>query len=618
MSDLYVDYMSGRSKWQRCLLSDVEKYRTETDFFITWQRYCNELQGEHGEIYGNWPFDFDHDTDLGIAQRDCIRVYDLLSKRINPKNIRLYFSGSKGFHLEIDYRAYMDRPAFDLHLIYRELAQKFERMIKPERNSSTLDHSIYSLRRMWRYPNTRHSKTGLFCIPLTADELRLPLDKIRELAKNPRVVPDHGFLNDFNMRKSYDDARTAYWKHVEDFEKRREVIIEYTGKYPPCVQKIFDEGLPAGTRNNTIYLLARFLKRFKNEEDLRKQLTDLAEKSFSGTGEKAEAKQIYMTITSALKREGHFLSCKSFTPWCDKEQCNLKSKKGSAAHFDRVDKQFNICSHQEAKVLLLEAIKRGEYQRAIRTGIGQLDMKTKILQHSVIIVASLSDVGKSSFAVTIIRNNPDKKILYLAIEEGRDMAELRLLRARVADEVNITLVTGQMGTITPDGIRSIFYTNSGKFDFVIIDQLVNLDEAGREERLKYKIIMQKFREMAREYKKPIFCLHQLNRLAKFNGAKVDQEPYKEQLAEGADIERLAHDVWLLYRKKVDKEWFNLLKIDKNKNYRSPIIVPLAYDFKSGIFTDFPPEAISWEIFGKNLNIDENEYFMGQVEEDIRI
>jgi len=331
----YVDYMKGHSPWQLCALDEIEKHRAETDFHITWQRYCNDSQCEHGECFGNWPFDFDHAEDISIAQSQCLRVYDILVKMgVNSKNILLYFSGCKGFHLELDYRAYMNEPAFDLHLIYRELYKKLEKSIKPEKHKSTMDGSIYSIRHMWRYPNTRHSQSGLYCIPLTYEELKLPYEKIFELAKKPRTINRDSYVDDPILRNTYLDARTRYWEKVQDFEKRESLIKIYTGEYPPCIKKIFEEGLSPGTRNNTMYLLARFLKKIKKEEEVHALLLDLAQKSYGNTSE-ANVRSI---VRSAFKREGSFLSCASLTEWCEKEQCNIFSKKGILDHVGRVEK----------------------------------------------------------------------------------------------------------------------------------------------------------------------------------------------------------------------------------------------------------------------------------------
>jgi len=63
--------------------------------------------------------------------------------------------------------------------------------------------------------------------------------------------------------------------------------------------------------------------------------------------------------------------------------------------------------------------------------------------------------------------------------------------------------------------------------------------------------------------------------------------------------------------------YNFLKVDKNKNYRSPVRIPLEYNFKTNTFNDYPSEGIDWILFEK-FNVDQNEYFFGEVEENIEI
>jgi len=608
---LYVDYMKGRSRWQLCPYNEVDKVKCDEDFHITWQRYCNENRGEYGEIYGNCPFDFDHNEDISIAQKDCIRIYGILiTKGVCPENIKLFFSGKKGFHLELDYRAYMTEPAFDLHLIYRELYKYLEGLIKPERNKSSMDGGIYTIRHMWRYPNTRHSGSGLYCIPITFSELKLPYREIFELARTPRIINNNEFVDDPIIKAYYKESQTSYWKSCEDFEKRKTLIQEYTGNNPPCIQKILSESLPKGTRNISTYFLARFLKGREPEENIYKKLISLAEKSYT-QNDRADITGIKGTIASALKRPGNYLSCGHFSYYCDKDKCNVFTQKKSKTHIDKVNNKFNIYTYKQSLDLLEIEIKNGSFDRVLETGIIQLDTKTKILKDSIITIGSMSDVGKTSFAITIAKKNEDKKILYLAIEEGRDRTALRMVKTQIKESSKLSIVTGKMDTITPDDIYSLCYTNSGNFDFMIIDQLGNLNEAAKEERFKYKKMMQKFREIAREFEKPIFVLHQLGR-----SAMHEDEPRKEHFAEGADIERLSYDVWLLYRKKIDGVLYNLLKIDKNKNYKKELIIPITYDAKTGTFKDCDMIDMNWEIYEKKLNVDKYEYFNGQVEEKI--
>jgi KaiC/GvpD/RAD55 family RecA-like ATPase len=96
---------------------------------------------------------------------------------------RVCFSGSKGFHITF--------PITILGAIEPSVnfAETYRRLITEITEGFQVDLSIYEIRRLFRLMNTKHSKTGLFKVPITFEELsRLTPDEIRELAKVPRKV----------------------------------------------------------------------------------------------------------------------------------------------------------------------------------------------------------------------------------------------------------------------------------------------------------------------------------------------------------------------------------------------------------------------------------------------
>jgi hypothetical protein len=98
--------------------------------------------------------------------------------------IRCHFSGQKGFHVEVPAALFGGfEPSRDLHRHLKHAAQLVLQDIP-------YDHSVYDKLRLWRLPNSQHSKTELYKIPLTADEvLTLGIDEIRALARQPRDLP---------------------------------------------------------------------------------------------------------------------------------------------------------------------------------------------------------------------------------------------------------------------------------------------------------------------------------------------------------------------------------------------------------------------------------------------
>jgi hypothetical protein len=199
----YLDYWEKYSKdWKRIPESMIPT-SYQSDVYVTWQRYVIKEHGEHHPIYGNLVFDFDDNDDPNKSRTDAIKMYDMLINeyKINPTNIRIYFSGKKGFHIEIDYRSYMDEPEKDLHLIYKS----FYKTIKDR--FPTLDGSMYAKRKMWRLPNSIHSGSGLYCIPITYNQLNMTMDYIKLLAKNTQKI-DYKYIKDDNMIILFNDMRT--------------------------------------------------------------------------------------------------------------------------------------------------------------------------------------------------------------------------------------------------------------------------------------------------------------------------------------------------------------------------------------------------------------------------
>ena len=577
---MYVDIMRGRSTWQRIAIAELPDSTGWEDFYKTWQIYTSDL-GELGAIWGNFCMDFDHELNPDKAQMDCILVYEILKEAgVKPENIRLNFSGKKGFHMEIDYRSFMNKPQHNLHLIYRKIYEEIEKRIRPENGKSTMDSGIYIIRRQFRITNTKHSETGLYCIPITRDELDLNIDYIKGLATTPRYI-DYTFVPDEAFGRRYEIAVDMFYRTSEEMEKRASKIKLFTGSYPPCITRALAlKGLPDGSnRNWLIYNLARFLKDRIKEDELQNTII-----AWCNNNNYPEKKAV-PTVRSALKREGAFLSCGVFKheystlKLCDNQLCDTMSNKESSDMLSAISERFDIASLPEATRDLKIRIKQGEYNRVLKTGIHLLDNKTLILQDSLIVIGANSNFGKTSFATTIIANNADKKCCWISIEEGKDRACIRAAKAGFLTD-NVKVVTSRMGEVVPDDINALLEVYTP--DFVIIDQLINMTYKTRQEseRLKYKKIMEGLREVARVQKCPIFLLHQLSREA----INAD-EPIKEHLAEGADIERLAYDIWLLHRKWSDssKKLYSLLTIAKIKFGKPGTKIPLDYCFDKQIY-----------------------------------
>jgi hypothetical protein len=209
---IFVDTAVG-GVWNRNQVMPLADFRPPPDaqdVYATYLRYTRELpdyantnphveaddrpsvKGFRGQAFAPFfPADFDCAGDLNQPRRDVIRAVKMLEARFDlPLSaVRLAFSGRKGFSLEIPGSLFGDfAPGAEIPSRFKRLGgELFADFL-------TIDTSIYEGLRLWRLPNYRHAKSGLFKIRLSLDELEhLRIDEIQNLATAARPhqdVPD--------------------------------------------------------------------------------------------------------------------------------------------------------------------------------------------------------------------------------------------------------------------------------------------------------------------------------------------------------------------------------------------------------------------------------------------
>jgi len=128
--------------------------------------------------------------DLEASFKDAQKLVSyLLSFDITP---RVYFSGSKGFHIHIDFPpAKLENP--------KGVWQKVFRYFQSRLKLRTLDFNVIDLARISRIPLTFHSKTGFMCAPLDPEYFtRIDYTSLWYLQNQvyvPKVVESKDFLS---------------------------------------------------------------------------------------------------------------------------------------------------------------------------------------------------------------------------------------------------------------------------------------------------------------------------------------------------------------------------------------------------------------------------------------
>ncbi len=169
----------------RRITADFEEY-TRNNTKATGKRSVGGYEGR--TLARFYPLDIDVEGDLEGALQALRTVLAILRDRwgVPPEALGIYFSGCKGFSVEIPGQCF---GGFDPEPV-RESARRFERLLRllfPEADELHLDPDIYDALRLWRVPNTRHGRSGLFKVRLTVEEVfSLSADQIRELARKPR------------------------------------------------------------------------------------------------------------------------------------------------------------------------------------------------------------------------------------------------------------------------------------------------------------------------------------------------------------------------------------------------------------------------------------------------
>lgn len=271
----YVDFHSGNrdTKWVRTTKYNhlVEEHHN-TDCFVTIQRFKDAVKESREEIFiAPLYFDLDCKDDVELARKEANIIVKFLTEElcIDSLAIRVYFSGSKGFHVIVHERVFGISPENYLHKVYKYIATFLSiRLAEDSDRLKTFDLSVYTNRRMIRLENTKHSTTGLYKIELTHEELEeFSVEKIKSLA----IAPRGNLYNNKQLEAAArytKEAAEFYEKHLKDYQD----LSTYTKDsgptdfnfnktdFPVCVEHILTRKWNTDNRNNTTMQLAAYCK----------------------------------------------------------------------------------------------------------------------------------------------------------------------------------------------------------------------------------------------------------------------------------------------------------------------------------------------------------------------
>lgn len=394
------------------------------DYYVSLFKYTEEhkkhleekgtLSGIRDTLTDRLYFDFDNKSDLDLARKDAITAAQrLIEHGIPEEAIGCYFTGSKGFNLEVNLENTITPEQFKT--IVFNIASDLP----------TFDRVVNDPNRIVRIPNTKHQDTGLFKIELEPSELlELEIDAIKTLARTKRLLQRR--CSKASLPESIEKMKPkTEEKSLESI--KQELTFDISSIDLKQRPKGVDESrwllsngfFRHGERNNSMLCLAATYKNLHYPEELtRNLLQGVAEIQSKRTGEEAFAdKEIDLIINQVYgpNWKGGMFTTRDPNNWL----AQYARKMGLNIKEDE-EQPKTIASIAPGFVKFIQEIEKN----TIKTGIESLDKTIPMTVGSNIGIVAGPGVGKTALALKILKNNSKKGIV--SVFASLDMSRNRL------------------------------------------------------------------------------------------------------------------------------------------------------------------------------------------------
>lgn len=397
---------------------DISKYvdNQDLDYYLSLYKYnqsqyekfksSGSISGINDVVTDRIVFDFDVKDitqTLEDAKRDARQLYDkLVNEGIPSDNINIYYSGSKGFHVE-----FRSDKTFN-QTEYRNLVHTIASGLP------TFDDKIWNASRVLRLPNTKHQETGLYKIALEyADLKERTIEQIKERAKKKEKINTNFLLKVTKLPDS------IYLKKNNNAQPKLDLIVrdgvsmaaeikykEFNPVGKPkwmsnCLYAISQGFFNKGERHDAIHRMAVLYQQQGFPKNVVfKMIQGMSDLQSMRMGEpRREDAQLESEVSSVFddRWRGGTYSCK--TDFWLKKYCGRLGN--------------HACKHEVDGVELLsvdEVSERFEHfaknidKYIIKTGIESLDKRLRLMVGNVLGVLAAPSAGKSSLMMTFLNN----------------------------------------------------------------------------------------------------------------------------------------------------------------------------------------------------------------------
>lgn len=289
------------------------------DHYKCWFRYQPDLR-DHvaatGSVKGHSlphycddiNFDVDVEEDLARAKEYTTRlVKNLLDMGIERHLVYVYFSGSKGFHVQVPSCLFGIKPSIDLYARVKILCEQIAGEVP-------LDKTIYDKNRLFRLANSKNGKSGLYKVFISHEMLDGDMEEILEYAKRPQPVPvptqDPEPLP--HLQEIWEKILSAPTKHVPaklptktGEVVRSQPVVNTSKDAKPCIAMLLNDGIEKGHRHNAgLRLVSHFVKQGFSDETIVAMLEEWAMKCSPPTDE-----EDFRQMARDCRQSGYSFGC---------------------------------------------------------------------------------------------------------------------------------------------------------------------------------------------------------------------------------------------------------------------------------------------------------------------
>lgn len=348
-------------------------------------------------------FDFDSEDNVDLAKKDALNLVNLLeSKGFKEENLKIYYSGNRGFHVLVKLNTELTRKQVE------------NTISKLQKNLPTLDMSMYDWNQVLRGQNTKHEATGLYKIQLFKTELNeYSVDQIKQLAIEPRdfskyptlaaTLPKELLIEEEKQTKLGQELLKGLKEanSINDPLKIKE--IDFTQRpvgWPEYKWSLAQGRFEVGTRNKSMMTIAATCRALKYGEAHTTAICRAADELHceitkdSPMNDNDLENQVLKVVFSESWQGGQYSAENDLElrKYCEKYGFDLKN-----------DKDFDIMTIGEVNSTFKDFVVNID-KNTIKTGIKKLDEMVPITIGMNLGLIGAASSGKTAIALEILKN----------------------------------------------------------------------------------------------------------------------------------------------------------------------------------------------------------------------